>query len=115
MPGTALHVCVAVFFIAQSYGVELSFVTQCLILAMSLFTSFGVAGVPSGSLFAIVTVLTMAGLPAEGVLLTLAVERILDMTRTAVNVYANSCCAVFIAAGEAPEAVGAKTITGVTL
>ena len=57
MPGTALHVCVAVFFIAQSYGIEFSFVTQGLLLLMTLFTSFGVAGVPSGSLFAIVTVL----------------------------------------------------------
>lgn len=100
MPGTALHVCVAVFFIAQSYGVELTLLNQGLILLMTLFTSFGVAGVPSGSLFAIVTVLTMVGLPSEGVLLTLAVERLLDMTRTAANVYSNSCCALFLAAGE---------------
>ena len=100
MPGTALHVCVAVFFIAQVYGVSLGFATQGMILLMTLLTSFGVAGVPSGSLFAIVTVMTMIGLPSEGIVLILVVERLLDMCRTAANVYANSCCAVLIAQAE---------------
>lgn len=110
MPGTALHVCIAVFFISQTYGIEFNLITQGLLLLMTLFTSFGVAGVPSGSLFAIVTVLTMAGIPSEGVLLTLAVERILDMTRTAANVYVNSCCTLFLAAGEKVEAEASTII-----
>lgn len=97
MPGTALHVCVGVFFIAQVYGISLSWSTQAIIILMTLLTSFGIAGIPSGSLFALVTVLGMAGLPAEGVALILAVERLIDMCRTTVNVFGNSCCAVVMA------------------
>lgn len=100
MPGTALHVCASVFFIAQVHAISFSMATQVIILVMALLTSFGVAGVPSGSLFAIVTVMSMVGLPTEGVVLILAVERLLDMCRTALNVYANSCCAVLLAKGE---------------
>lgn len=103
MPGTALHVCAAVFFISQVYGVSFNLMTQGIILLMTLLTSFGVAGVPSGSLFAVVTVLGMVGLPGDGILLILAVERLLDMCRTAANVYINSCCAVLIGRAEKQE------------
>lgn len=105
MPGTALHVCASVFFIAQVHGISFSLATQGIILLMTLLTSFGVAGVPSGSLFAIVTVMAMVGIPAEGVVLILAVERLLDMCRTVTNVYANSCCAVLLAKDEMQEGV----------
>lgn len=96
MPGTALHVCCSIFFIAQVYNIPLSLSMQCITLLMVLLTSFGIAGVPSASLFAVVTVLTMVGLPTEGVALILAVERLVDMCRTTVNVYGNSCCTVLI-------------------
>lgn len=96
MPGTALHVCCSVFFIAQVYGIPLSWSSQCVALFMILLTSFGIAGVPSASLFAVVTVLTMVGLPGEGIAMILAIERLVDMCRTTVNVFGNSCCAVLI-------------------
>lgn len=95
-PGSALHVCCAVFFIAQVYGMPLSWTTQCMIFLMVLLTSFGIAGIPSASLFSVVTVLTMAGLPGEDIALILAVERLVDMCRTTMNVFGNSCCAVLI-------------------
>lgn len=95
-PGSALHVCCSVFFIAQVYDVSLSLSMQCTTLLMIILTSFGIAGIPSASLFAIVTVLTMIDLPTEGIALILAVERLVDMCRTTVNVFGNSCCAVLI-------------------
>ncbi|MBA3815122.1 MAG: dicarboxylate/amino acid:cation symporter [Parachlamydiaceae bacterium] len=95
-PGSALHICCSVFFIAQVYHFPLSISLQCTTLLMIILMSFGIAGIPSASLFAIVTVLTMIGLPAEGIALILAVERLVDMCRTTVNVFGNSCCAVLI-------------------
>ena len=84
---------------------------QAAIVFMILLTSFGIAGIPSGSLFAVVTVLGMSGLPTEGIALILAVERLVDMCRTTVNVFANSCCAVLIARGEQQETLAAAPST----
>ncbi|GMR06022.1 MAG: glutamate/aspartate:proton symporter GltP [Gammaproteobacteria bacterium] len=100
MDGTALYECVAVIFIAQAYGIDLSMGLQFLIVTTALLTSIGVAGVPAASLVAIVVILAAAGLPAEGVGLILAVDRILDMSRTAVNVFSDSSGAVIIARTE---------------
>lgn len=100
MDGTALYECVAVIFIAQAYGVDLSVGMQFLIVTTALLTSIGVAAVPAASLVAIVVILAAAGLPAEGVGLILAVDRILDMLRTTVNVFSDSCGAVIIARTE---------------
>jgi Na+/H+-dicarboxylate symporter len=100
MDGTALYECVAVIFIAQAYGIDLSMGLQFLIVTTALLTSIGVAGVPAASLVAIVVILTAAGLPAEGIGLILAVDRILDMCRTTVNVFSDSCGAVIIARTE---------------
>lgn len=97
MDGTALYECVAVIFIAQAYGVDLSFGSQFLILIMALLTSIGVAGIPSASLVAITLILTAVGLPLEAVGLIMITDRILDMCRTAVNIYSDSCGAVVIA------------------
>lgn len=111
MPGTALHVCASVFFIIQVYGISLDFATQATILLMTLLTSFGIAGIPSASLFAIVTILSMIGVPAEGVALILTVERLVDMCRTTVNVFANSCTAALIAqADRKPELITAPAM-----
>ncbi len=111
MPGTALHVCASVFFIIQVYGVPMNLATQATIVLMTLLTSFGIAGIPSGSLFAVVTVLSMSGLPTEGVAVILAVERLIDMCRTAVNVFANSCCCVLVAKSEKQEDLITASIT----
>lgn len=97
MDGTALYECVAAMFIAQIYGLELGFGTQFTIVMVALLTSIGVAGIPSASLVAIAVILGTIGLPAEGIALILAVDRILDMFRTTVNVFSDACGAVIIA------------------
>jgi len=103
MDGTALYECVAAIFIAQAYGLELSFVTQFTVVLVALLTSIGVAGIPAASLVAITIILTTIGLPLEGVGLILAVDRILDMFRTSVNVFSDSCGAVIIARTEGEQ------------
>jgi len=103
MNGTALYECAAALFIAQAYGLDLSLSMQFLVVILALLTSVGVAGVPSASLVAIAVILGAVGLPLEGVGLILAVDRILDMMRTAVNVYGDTCGAVIIARGEGEQ------------
>jgi Na+/H+-dicarboxylate symporter len=105
MDGTALYECVAAMFIAQAYGLELSFVTQFTIVLIALLTSIGVAGIPAASLVAITIILTTIGLPAEAIGLILAVDRILDMFRTSVNVFSDSCGAVIIAKSEGEQGI----------
>lgn len=105
MDGTALYECVAVVFIAQAYGVELSLATQITIVLLALLSSIGVAGIPAASLVAIVIILHSVGLPAEGIGLLLAVDRILDMCRTSTNVFSDSCGAVVVARLEGEKGV----------
>ncbi|MDP2424487.1 MAG: dicarboxylate/amino acid:cation symporter [Bacteroidales bacterium] len=100
MDGTALYECVAVMFIAQAYGVELSFIQQMIVVITALLASIGAAGIPMAGLVMITIVLTAVGLPLEGVGLILAVDRLLDMFRTSVNVWSDSCGAVVIAKSE---------------
>jgi proton glutamate symport protein len=96
MDGTALYECIAAMFIAQAYGLELDFATQFSVVLIALLTSIGVAGIPAASLVAITIILTAIGLPVEAVGLILAVDRVLDMCRTSVNVFSDSCGAVLI-------------------
>jgi Na+/H+-dicarboxylate symporter len=100
MDGTALYECIAAIFIAQAYGVELSFVQQIIIVFTALLASIGAAAIPMAGLVMITVILTAVGLPLEGVGLILAVDRILDMFRTATNVWSDSCGAVVIAKSE---------------
>ncbi len=100
MSGSALYECVATLFIAQVYGVDLSFLHQAIIVVLSLLTSMGVAGIPSASLVAIMIILNTMGLPAEGLALILPVDRILDMCRTTTNVLSDCSCAVLVAKSE---------------
>jgi proton glutamate symport protein len=100
MNGTALYECVAAIFIAQVYGLNITFGMQFLIVLLALLTSIGVAGVPSASLVAIVVILGAIGLPPEGIGLLMVVDRLLDMARTAVNVFGDACGAVIIARSE---------------
>lgn len=97
MDGTALYECVAAIFIAQAYGLDLSFGMQLTIVIIALLTSIGVAGIPSASLVAIVIILKAIGLPDTAVGLILVVDRPLDMLRTTVNVWSDSCGAAIIA------------------
>jgi proton glutamate symport protein len=108
MDGTALYECVAAMFIAQAYGISLDFTTQFTVVLVALLTSIGVAGIPSASLVAITIILGVIGLPLEAVGLILVVDRVLDMCRTAVNVFSDSCAAVTIARLEGEETLVAK-------
>ncbi len=105
MDGTALYECVAAMFIAQAYGIELGFVQQFTIVLLALVTSIGVAAIPSASLVAIAIILGAIGLPLEAIGLILAVDRVLDMCRTSVNVFSDSCGAVIIARLDGEENV----------
>lgn len=100
MDGTALYECVAVIFIAQVYGVELTLVQQIIVVVTALLASIGAAGIPMAGLVMITIVLTAVGLPLEGVGLILAVDPLLDMFRTSVNVWSDTCGAVIIAKTE---------------
>jgi proton glutamate symport protein len=100
MDGTALYECVAVMFIAQAYGIDLSFSQQLIIIFTALLAAIGAAGIPMAGLVMMVVVLKAVGLPLEGIGLILAVDRILDMFRTSINVYGDTCCAVIIAKSE---------------
>jgi Na+/H+-dicarboxylate symporter len=100
MDGTALYECIAVIFIAQAYGVDLSIGQQVIVVITALLASIGAAGIPMAGLIMITIILTAVGLPLEGVGLILAVDRPLDMFRTATNVWSDSCGAVVIAKSE---------------
>ena len=105
MDGTALYECVAVIFVAQVMGISLGFGEQFVIVVSALLTSVGVAGIPSASLVAILLILKSSGIPnAEAAAFALlAVDRPLDMCRTAVNVFGDSCAAVVVARSEGEE------------
>ncbi|HEB57797.1 MAG TPA: dicarboxylate/amino acid:cation symporter [Gammaproteobacteria bacterium] len=105
MDGTALYECVVAIFIAQLYGMELSFTTQFLIVWTALITSIGVAGIPSASLVAITIILGTIGLPLEAIAVVWLVDRVLDMMRTAVNIFSDSCGAVIIGKLEGEQGI----------
>jgi proton glutamate symport protein len=100
MNGTALYECVAAIFIAQAYGIEMTLVQQLIIVFTALLASIGAAGIPMAGLVMMTVVLNAVGLPLEGIGLILAVDRILDMFRTVVNVWGDCCGAVVIAKSE---------------
>ncbi|MHC4264712.1 MAG: dicarboxylate/amino acid:cation symporter [Planctomycetota bacterium] len=97
MDGTALYEAVAAMFIAQAYGIELSFAQQLIIVLTATLASIGAAAIPSAGLITLVIVLKAVNLPLEGIGMILAVDRILDMCRTAVNVWGDSCGTAIIA------------------
>ncbi len=103
MNGTALYECVAVMFIAQAYGIDLTFGQQMVVVFTALLAAIGSAGIPMAGLVMMAVVLNAVGLPLEGIGLILAVDRILDMFRTATNVYSDTCGAVIIARSEGEE------------
>ena len=107
MDGTALYECVAVMFVAQVMGISMGFGAQFMVVTAALMTSVGVAGIPSASLVAILIILKNSGIPGAetAVVALLAVDRLLDMSRTAVNVFGDSCAAVVIAKSEGESTV----------
>ena len=103
MDGTALYESVAAVFIAQVYGIDLSFGQQVLIFLTATLAAIGAAGIPSAGLVTMAIVLNAVGLPLEGIGMILAVDRILDMCRTSVNVWGDTvgCTVVARLMGEA--------------
>jgi proton glutamate symport protein len=97
MDGTALYECVAVIFIAQIYGFNLGFDQQLVIVLTALLASIGAASVPMSGLVMMSIILGAVGLPLEGVAVILAVDRVLDMFRTMVNVLSDSFGSVIVA------------------
>lgn len=97
MDGTALYECVAVIFIAQIYGFDLGMAQQFIIVLTALLASIGAASVPMSGLVMMSIILGAVGLPLEGVAVILAVDRVLDMFRTMVNVLSDSFGSVIVA------------------
>ncbi len=89
MDGTALYEAVAALTIAQMYGVGLELPQQALVLLTALLASVGAAGIPMAGLVMLVVVLQAVGLPLEGIGTIIAVDRVLDMMRTATNVWSD--------------------------
>jgi len=110
MNGTALFEGITVLFVAQVFGIALSFGQQLIVVLMSVVTAIGVAGIPGGSIPLLMMVMGMVGVPMEGIAIVLGVDRILDMCRTTVNVTGDMVTAAVVHRyeGEAmivPEAV----------
>jgi len=100
MDGTAIMQGIATGFIAQYYGIDLSVNQYLLVVVMVILASIGTAGVPSVGLVVLAGVLGQVGLPAEGIALILGVDRLLDMTRTVVNVSGDSMVTTLVAKSE---------------
>jgi Na+/H+-dicarboxylate symporter len=104
MDGTALYECVGVIFLSQYYAstgdFDLTLSKQVFIVVTALFASIGAAGIPSAGLIMMTAILSALGLPIEGAMLLLAIDRPLDMLRTVVNVWSDSCGAALVAKSE---------------
>ena len=97
MDGTALYESVAVIFIAELLGFPLALGTQVIIFITATLAAIGAAAIPGAGLVTMGIVLTAAGLPLEGIGLILAIDRILDQFRTAVNVWGDASGGVVVA------------------
>ena len=100
MDGTAIMQGVAAIFIAQVFGVHLTFQQQLMIVLISTLSSVGTAGVPSAGVVMLTMVLQQIGLPMEGVALVLSVDRIVDMFRTTTNITGDAICTIIVANSE---------------
>jgi len=96
MDGTALYESVAVIFIAELLGIHLTISTQIIIFVTATLAAIGAAAIPGAGMVTMGIVLTAAGLPLEGIGLILAIDRILDQFRTAVNVWGDTTAAVVV-------------------
>mgnify|MGYP001983565751 FL=1 len=104
MDGTALYEAIAVLFIAQMhFGVNLELGPQIIVAVTALLASIGAAGIPHAGLVMMVIILQAVGLPVEMQGVILAVDRVLDMCRTSVNVWSDSCGCAVIARFEAAD------------
>jgi Na+/H+-dicarboxylate symporter len=100
MDGTAIMQGLATGFIAQFYGIELSVAQYLMVVMMVIMASIGTAGIPSVGLVLLAGVLAQVGLPEEGIALILGVDRLLDMTRTVVNITGDAAVTAIVARSE---------------
>lgn len=105
--GTALYEGITVLFLAQVFGVDLTLGQQVIVALMCVIAGLGTAGVPGGSLPLVVGVLVTIGVPGESIAIILGIDRLLDMSRTVVNVAGDLVCATLVAKGEEPVAADA--------
>ena len=96
MDGTSIMQGVAVVFIAQAFGIELTLGNLLTVILTATIASIGTAGVPSVGLVTLAMVLTSVGLPTEGIALIMGIDRILDMLRTAVNITGDAVCTTIV-------------------
>src|SRR5690606_13865472 len=101
--GTALFEGVTVLFLAQVYGVDLGLTEQLTVVAICILGGIGPAGVPAGSIPVIALILEMYNIPREGLGLILGVDRLLDMSRTTLNVTGDLAAAVYVARATKPD------------
>ena len=106
MDGSMMYCTFATLFIAQAYGIELSFAQQITMLLLLMVTSKGMAGVPRASLVVIAATLSQFHIPEAGILLLLGIDHFLDMGRSATNVLGNAIAASVVAQSE--QALGAE-------
>lgn len=100
MDGSALYQALAVSFISEAYGVELSLASKLVIFGTLILASKGTANVPSASLVVMATVLTAMGMPVEGIAILAGVDRFMDMGRSAINVLGNTVAVLMVAKWE---------------
>jgi Na+/H+-dicarboxylate symporter len=100
MDGTAIMQGLATGFIAQFYGIDLTLSQYLMVVMMVIMASIGTAGVPSVGLVLLAGVLAQVGLPEEGIALILGVDRLLDMTRTVVNITGDATITTIVAKSE---------------
>lgn len=100
MDGTAIMQGVAVVFIAQAYGIPLTIADYGTVILAATLASVGTAGIPSVGLVTLTMVLNSVGLPTEGIALIMGIDRILDMSRTAINITGDAVCTTIISKQE---------------
>jgi DAACS family dicarboxylate/amino acid:cation (Na+ or H+) symporter len=104
--GTALYEGITILFLAQCFGVHLGIAQQILVVFISVLAGIGSAGVPGGSMPVIMLILISIGIPGESIALIYGVDRILDMSRTVLNVMGDITATVYISHKEAGKETG---------
>jgi DAACS family dicarboxylate/amino acid:cation (Na+ or H+) symporter len=100
MNGTAIFEGITVIFLAEIFGVDLTIPQMAIVMVMAVITAVGAAGVPGGSIPLLVGILLMFGVPGEGIAIVIGVDRILDMSRTTVNVLSDLTATTWVARSE---------------
>ena len=97
LDGSMMYQAFAALFIAQAFGIEMSFAQQATMLLVMMITSKGIAGVPRASLVVVAATAPLFGLPAAGILLIMGIDQLLDMGRTMTNVLGNGLATAAVA------------------